>query len=224
VRGLALYLPFGLAAVAVGVSAIVTNSHRIKALDNLADTRRWDRQARDSDLPKTFQGQPFGEGRGRLATNVMRGRHNDRWVVAFDYRYKTPGGDGDETHHFWVACVEDLPAALPALEVVRRRILPGRASKRTGAEFRLGDPAFDDRFRVVTSSPQLAADVLSPEVVRLLTSWPDFPWRIEGTRLLTWGAGSVKPHWVEPTLNMLCTLAGAIPEHVWRNVRGPGGF
>jgi hypothetical protein len=140
------------------------------------------------------------------------------------YEFKTPGSDGDDTHHYWAACVEDLPAMLPAIEIVPRA---ARKSQTTGPgillgapEFHTGDYAFDQRYLVTTTNHQLAADLLDPKVLRLIASWPDFAWRIEGARLLTWGKGSMKPHWVQPSLTMLVALAEAFPDKVWRTARG----
>jgi hypothetical protein len=57
-------------------------------------------------------------------------------------------------------------------------------------------------------------------VLRLIASWPDFSWQIAGTRLPTWGWGELKPHWIETNLNMLVSLAEAVPEHVWDTACG----
>lgn len=207
---------FATFVVGLAVAGIAASAKRRGEIRELAAKKQWDRTPSDTDLPKTFGGEPFQHGHGRVAHDILRGRHNGRAVLVFDYSYRTRGTDGDDTHRFWVACVEDLPAALPPLEVVRRKWTKGNVSRLGGVEVRTGDPAFDDRYRVTTSSPQLAADLLSPAVLRLLASWPDLAWRIEGTRLLTWGAGSMKPHWIEPTLNLLTQLAGAVPPELWQ--------
>jgi hypothetical protein len=222
VGNLEFVVPFVGVVFAIVGAAAVKGSRRSKALRELGATRQWDLRKRDSDLPRTFAWHPFGEGHGRVASNVLTGRHNDHRVLVFDYRYRTPGSDGDDTHTYWLNCVDDLPAALPPLEVLRRTRLAKARNPRPGVEFRTGDPGFDARYLVRSASPQLAADVLGPDLVRLLMSWPDLSWRIEGNRLLAWGRGPVQPHWVEPTLNMLCSVADAIPAEVWRNAGGRG--
>jgi hypothetical protein len=199
----------------LAVLGVVGNVKRGGEIRELAAKKQWDRLPNDRKLPDTFGGQPFRRGHGRVAKNILRGSHHDRAVLVFDYLYRTRGNDGDDTHRRWVVCVEDLPVALPPLEVVQRKWTKGNVSRLGGFEVQSGDPAFDARYRVTTGSAQLAADVLSPEVVRLLMSWPDLPWRIEGTRLLTWGDGVLKPHWVEPALNMVTTLVATVPEDVW---------
>jgi hypothetical protein len=207
---------FAAFVVVLAVVGTVANVKRGGEIRELAAKKQWDKLPDDKRLPDTFGGQPFQLGHGRVAKNILRGSHHDHAVLAFDYRYRTPGNDGDDTHHRWVVCVDDLPAALPPLEVVQRKWTKGNVSRLGGFEVQTGEPAFDAHYRVTTGSAQLAADVLTPEVVRLLMSWPDLPWRIEGRRLLTWGHGVLKPHWVEPALNMLTTLADAIPGDVWR--------
>ena len=218
---LLIFTGFLVVLMAAGIAA---NVRRRRALAAMAAVKRWDLAKNDRQLPGTFGGRPFASGHGRVARIVLRGRHDGRSILVIDYEYKTPGSDGDDTHHYWAACVDDLPAPLPALEVVARA---SRENKQIGPgvlagapEFVRGDPAFDQRYQVTTTSHQLAVDILDPKVLRLIASWPDFSWRIEGTRLLTWGKGNVKPHWVETCLNMLVALAEAVPEEVWRTARG----
>ncbi|NUR30598.1 MAG: hypothetical protein HOV83_32900 [Catenulispora sp.] len=213
----------GLIAV-VGVVSTVASARRRRALSALASVKRWELTKNDRALPATFGGPPFTAGHKRVARRVVRGTHNGHAVLAFDYEYRTSGSDGDDIHHAWVACVDDLPAALPALEVVARsarRELAGRSGRQLAMpEFVVGDPAFDRRYHVYAAQPQLAADLLDAQVLRLLCSWPDFTWRIEGTRLLTWGSGVLKPHWIETNLNMLVSLVEAVPDRVWQTARG----
>ncbi|MEY9929462.1 hypothetical protein ABH926_004102 [Catenulispora sp. GP43] len=210
--------------VALAVAGIVANVRRRRALFAMAAVNRWDLVKNDRQLPESFGGPPFTEGHGRVARIVLRGHHNGRAILVIDYEYKTPGSDGDDTHHYWAACVDDLPAPLPALEVVprtgRKNQIGGPGLLSGAPQFVRGDPAFDQRYLVTTASPEFAADLLDPKVLRLIASWPDFCWRIERDRLLTWGKGTVKPHWVQTSLNMLVTLAETFPQEVWRPARG----
>ena len=218
---------FGGFLVVLAVAGVAASVRRRKAISALAAVRQWDLQKWDNALPNSFAGRPFRRGRSRVARNVMRGRFHDRSVLVFDYEYRIPGsGDSDTTAHLWVACIDDLPAVLPPLEVVP---VPADANYDSPEElgvlagaphFWRGDSAFDSRYRVRSLNQQLASDLLSPEVVRLIMSWPDFPWRIEGTRLLTWGPGRVQAHWIDTYLNMLARLAEAVPDEVWRTARG----
>jgi hypothetical protein len=220
---LLIFIGFLLVLTATG---IVANVRRKRALVAMAAVKQWELAENDRRLPDTFGGQPFAAGHGRIARIVLRGRHNGRAILVIDYEYKTPGSDGDDTHRHWAACVDDLPAALPALEVVPRtrlhRLTSGSGSGvlRGAPEFRTGDPGFDHRYVVTTANDRLAADLLDAQVLRLIASWPDFAWRIEGNRLLTWGKGKVKPVWVETSLNMLVALADTFPQDVWRTALG----
>jgi hypothetical protein len=221
--GVPLLIFAGFLIVITG-AGIVANSRRKRALAAMAAVKEWELTKKDRQLPQTFGGRPFATGHGRMARIVLRGHHHGRAILVIDYEFKTPGSDGDDTHHYWAVCVDDLPASLPPLEVVPRA---ARSDRRTGPgvlggapEFLRGEPAFDHRYRVTAANHRLAADVLDPKVLRLLAGWPDFSWRIEGTRLLTWGRGTVKPHWVDTCLNMLVSLADAVPEQVWHTARG----
>ncbi|GAA2028292.1 hypothetical protein GCM10009839_29160 [Catenulispora yoronensis] len=210
--------------VVLGAAGAVAAARRNRALTALAAVKQWDLTKNDREIPDTFGGPPFTIGHKRVARRVLRGSHSGRAVLVLDYEYRTPGSDGDDTHHAWVACVDDLPVALPALEVVARsgrRELSSRSGGQLAMpEFVIGDPAFDRRYHVYAANLQLAADLLGPQVLRLIASWPDFSWRVEGTRLLTWGSGTLKPHWIETNLNMLVSLVEAVPERVWQTARG----
>ncbi|ACU70659.1 hypothetical protein Caci_1738 [Catenulispora acidiphila DSM 44928] len=228
--------------VALGVAGAVANSRRKRALAAMASAKQWQLTKKDRRLPDTFGGRPFATGHDRIARIVLNGWHNGHAILVIDYEYKTPastshqvmpgsdspymtpGNNSDDTHNYWAACVVDLPVPLPAVEVVPRKRHASHAAGPgilAGApEFVRGDPGFDQRYLVTTLNQQLAADILDPKVLWLIASWPDFAWRIEGTRLLTWGKGKVKPVWVETSLNMLVALAEAFPAEVWRTARG----
>lgn len=217
-------LIFAAFLVALMAGGIAANVRRRRAVVALAAANQWELRKNDRGLPNTFGGRPFATGHGRVARVVVRGRHNGRAILVIDYEFKTPGSDGDDTHRYWAACVEDLPAMLPAMEVVPRAahrsqtIGPGIL---LGApEFHSGDHAFDQRYLVTTSNHQFTAAILDPKVLRLIASWPDFAWRIEGARLLTWGKGTVNPHWVQTSLNMVVALAEAFPDKVWPTAQG----
>lgn len=209
----------------VGIAArFVSTKRRKNAIAELAAVKRWELTKNDRRIPDTFGGPPFTIGHKRVANQVLRGTHNGRAILVLDYEYRTPGSDGDDVHHSWVACVDDLPAALPALEVVprsaRREVTKRSGGQLAMPEFLVGDPAFDRRYHVYAANLQLAADLLGPPVLRLIAGWPDFSWRIEGTRLLTWDSGTLKPHWIVTNLNMLVSLVEAVPDRVWQTARG----
>lgn len=213
----------GLVLVALGVAAYV-GTRPNRELLALAETRQWQVTEADQELPGTFGGRPFASGYDRVASVVARGRHNGRAILVVDYAFRIRAGDGGERRRYWAACVDDLPAALPALEVMPRM---ERADRHAGPgimadakEFLTADPDFDKQYRVTALDHELAAAVLDAKVLRLLAKWPGFSWRIEGNRLLTWGQGAAWPQDVEPALTKLVTLAAAIPDGVWPQPQG----
>jgi len=190
-----------------------------KSILALAARNQWTYEKYDQALPNSFWGTPFQHGHHRGAQDILRGRFDGRSVLIFHYRWQVGSFDDESTYYIWVVSVEDLPAGLPALEVIRRRWSKHYASPQAGAEYRTGDPAFDKRFRVSTTHPQLAADVLDPDVRRLLMSWPDIPWRIEAPRLVMWGSRGMRLKEVEEAARKATTLATAVSARV----RGGGG-
>ncbi|MBR7833446.1 hypothetical protein KDL01_09225 [Actinospica durhamensis] len=174
------------------------------ARDAVADGRAGARQE--------LAGLPIRPGRDLFLKpdESVGGRHRDM-SIEIGGLLSYSSADVEDCRHFWIACVDALPAGTPILEVVRRRHTVD-VSRVAGREFRLGVPDFDGRHRVTTTSPEFARLVLSPEVVSLVTSWPaGFRWRIEGGRILAWGPGRLHAKRVEPTLDRLTALTAAIP-------------
>ena len=82
--------PLGL--VVVGTVAVIGWRLEQKRRDRvLADAlgRAWLFEAEDPSLVDAFPGEPFGQGDGRQARTVLRGRESGRDFVTFDYSYET---------------------------------------------------------------------------------------------------------------------------------------
>ena len=192
---------------------VIRRSKRIRAL---AATHGWLWRKHDESVVGAFIGYPFGIGRGERADDVMRGPFQGRQVLLFDLGFRTGSGDDERTWWIGVYCVTDLPRALPVLEVVRRGWTRPGPSRGIGSRYQTGDRDFDRHYRVTTQSQASAAAVLSPAFISYLQAGPAFDWRIEGTRMLTWGPGPMRPKRVEGMLSQLVALASAIPQEAWR--------
>lgn len=213
---------FVLAAVLVVVGLVQAKKRREK-LSAYAATRGWSYAARDDSLVHRFTGAPFGRGHDRRATNVLRGVWDGRPMVAFDYQYDETTGTGDDrrttTYRFSVTVV-NTGAAMPALSVTPQNIVSGFFGRLTNRDIELESEDFNRAFLVTCEHRKFASDVLHPRMMELLLGRPDLGWRFEADSMVSVRRGHHEPAEIEATLAHLDAVVDAIPEFVWREVRG----
>jgi hypothetical protein len=73
---------------------------------------------------------------------------------------------------------------------------------------------------VRASDPRFAADVLHPQMMRMLLQWPALGWRFEGDSMLVVRSGHHAPHEVDATLAVMDAILDQVPAQVWRTLRG----
>ena len=211
-----------LATVLVVVGLIQAKKRR-EELSAYAATRGWTFVARDDSLVRRFSGAPFGRGHSRRATNVLLGVWDDRPMVAFDYEYAETTGTGDDrstTTYRYSVTVLNTGAPMPALSVTPQNIVSGFFGRLTNRDIELESEEFNRAFLVTCEHRKFASDVLHPRMMELLLGRPDLGWRFEGDSMITVRRGQHDPAEVDATLAHLDAVVDAIPEFVWRDVRG----
>ena len=195
---------------------------RREELAALAAARGWTLTPRDDSLVRRFDGRPFGQGTGRHADNVLRGEHDGRAMVAFDYQYTTTSGTGDnrtsDTHHYSVVALS-MGALLPALSVMPEGMFGRMVGRLTNTDIELESEAFNRAFTVRCPDRKLAFDVLHPQTMQLLLRWPDLGWRFEGDSMLVVTLGRHSVEEVEARLGVMDAILDGIPDFVWEQVR-----
>jgi hypothetical protein len=195
---------------------------RRQELQAYAAHREWEYRETDPSLPGRFSGSPFGRGSGRRASNVFLGRHDGRPFTAFDYRYRTNAGSGNSsssTHHFSIVALH-IGVHTPPLEVGPFGTMAKLWDKLVRSDVPVGNPAFDQAFRVKTTAPEFARDVLHPGMQHLLWQNPGLSWHFEGDSMLVVEPGDHDPHQVEAKLHFMDAVLDAVPPHVWDRLRG----
>ena len=193
--------------------------------------RAWLFEAEDPSLVDAFPGEPFGQGDGRRARTVLRGKEAGRDFVAFDYSYETHAnsskGRSTTTHRFAV-CVLPLPVPLGVVEV-RPEGLVSRAADAMGvsSDLELESEDFNRRFRVRARNAKLASDVLPPRTMEYLVGQPREAvpaFRLSGAHLVTWRSGRLDPAELVTTCAVMDRVLDGIPSFVWRDAGLPGGY
>lgn len=207
-----------LGLVIVVGSLLVTRHQENKrrtAMRGLAGTHGWQWTDEDRTFTRQWEGEPFGAGRTRRATNILVGRYADTDIVVLDYSYVTGGGKSS-THHRYTVWAVRMRAALPRLELGPEGMLGGRVAAMFGmSDLQVGDPAFDSTYKVRSADEAFGRDLLRPELVGLLTRADPVELRIDGNTLLTWEQGRVDTAAIVPRLDFLCDVVRQVPSVVW---------
>jgi hypothetical protein len=192
-------------------------------LATLAAQREWSFRPDGTGLERRFDGDPFGHGSRQTARNAVEGRYEGRSFVAFDYSYVTSNGEDSTTHHFSVVALHlGLPphVYVPRLQVRPQGSIGRFFSNLFGTDHRIGQPAFDDAFHVLTDSPELAHDVLHPGLTAMLMAQPGGALRFQGDSLLLFTTGSHSPAAIDAILAWGNAILGQVPPPVWAKFRG----
>lgn len=214
-----LLLPVAAAAAAgaVGILAWQQEKKRKEALRSWAADRGWAYSERD-DRQIQRRGTPFDRGRSKRATNVMAGQLAGRQITAFDYRFVTDSGSGQNrsstTHHYWVMCVR-LPTWLPTLEITHENVLDKLGDVFGFSDIELESEDFNRRFRVNAQDRKFAYDVLHARTMTALLAQPEVILRIQGSEVLTWSKGKLDPSSLDAAMAPISVLLDGIPDYVW---------
>lgn len=210
-------------AVVAGVIAYRAAKKRREAMSAYAAARGWSWVDRDDNVIGLFDGSPFGVGHGRHARNVIRGSHDGRPMVAFDYEFTTSSGSGrnrsSTTHHYSVIAVS-AGVDLPDLAVTPQNLLNGFFGRLSNRDIELESERFNEAFVVTAGDRKFASDVVHPRMMELLLTRPDLAWRFEGGSIVTIERGQHQPATVDAALAHLDAILDSVPEFVWREARG----
>ncbi|WP_148613092.1 hypothetical protein [Nocardioides rubriscoriae] len=215
-----------LAFIALVVVAIVASvrarQRRMDTLASYAAQREWRYRPDGTGLEDRFPGDPFGRGHARSATNVVEGTYEGRAFLAFDYHYTTGSGDDSTRHGCSVVTMHlgGLRQPVPMLQVAPTRGLAKFFHGLLGHDLAIGDPVFDDLFLVRTDSPELARDVLHPDLRAMLAAYQDRAWRLQGDSLLMFRSGQHSPGEIDAVLASMKAILDRVPPVVWQRLGG----
>ncbi len=222
------FVLFVIAIIGAVIFGFVQAKRRREAMAAFAASRGWTYSESDPTLVDRFEGEPFGVGEDREATNVLRGTAHGRPMVAFDYSYVTTSTTTDSegrsrterhTHPFSVVVV-NTGAVMPALSVTPEGMISRFFGRLTNSDIELESEDFNRAFRVTCPNRRFASDVLHPRMMELLLQWPELAWRFDADSLLAVRAGSHDEQEIDAKLAALDAILDNVPEFVWREVRG----
>ncbi len=214
---------FGL-VFAVGIFSYLQNKKRREAIVAMSAKHEWTYVERDDSWVDRFEGPPFGRGRDRRATNIVSGKYEGRFFVAFDYRYSTESTSTDsqgrtststQYHHYSVTAL-DLATDFPLLSVEPEGMFSRLIGRLTNSDIELESEAFNRAFRVTCPDRKFASDVLNPAMMEYLLAYPTLAWGCAGGGLVAIRQGTHSPEEIEAKLGVLHEIAAKIPAFVWQ--------
>ena len=210
----------GLVFVVVGV---IQAKKRREAMAAYAAKRGWRFAHTDASLVDRFQGTPFGQGSSRAASNVVYGQHDGRAMVAFDYRFTTTSGTGDNrktTTHHWSVLAMSMGVMMPGLSVEPEGVFGRIIGRLTDTDIEMESEDFNRAFTVRCPNRKFAFDVLHPQMIEMLMQWPELGWRFERDSMLVVRNGKHSIEEVDAKIQVMDAILDRIPEFVWKAVRG----
>jgi hypothetical protein len=204
-----------LGVVILAVLAYMMQKKRQEAFQQWALRNRWTYEGSDPSLVHLSDAQPFGQGRDKRATEVLRGAFDGHQAVSFTYSWTT-GDEKDTTNHTAHVVALALPAYLPTVEVTRDGFGAKLDKLFGGQDIQFESEAFNKEFRVTASDAQVGHAIVHPRLMeRLLRDGAVTPWRIEGTSIISWEPGSSALETLATRLGLLSAIVRSIPRHVW---------
>lgn len=182
---------FGLAFL---VRRPIRERRRVKDIAEWADLNGWERAETESDatLPFRWPGGPFVEGRPEPATDVLYGSVAGYPMISFTHTWRT-GKEGSRFSRKRYAHVIalDEEASEPRLQLSPEDWRDRVQKLFGGQDVQLGNPAFDEAWRVRASDDVFARRVLDPRFMSMLML-PDYQKtniRVDGPAVMLWTDG-----------------------------------
>lgn len=208
--------------VLVGVLAYLAEKKRREMLQGVAASRGWHYTQRDDDWAHYFDGSPFGQGHNRQTHNILRGLHDGREFVGFDFVYHTTETSTDaqgrsssrEVKHWYSVLALRTVDGLPRLEVSPESFLGRAFGKLTNRDIQLESEEFNRAFTVVSSDRKFASDILHPRLMEQLLLTRDVGWKLENGWILAIEPGRHDVTDIDRRLTVIDGVLDAVPDFV----------
>ncbi len=212
---------FGIGVVLVllvGAVGFWVQRKRRERLVEWARVNGWTYVSSDPSLVDLSTRYPFGQGRSRRTSEVLRGRFQGGEALSFVYSWKTGSGKSETTHTVHVAALA-LPAYLPIVEVTPEGIFDRVVTAMGMQDLRFESEAFNRAFRVQAHDERTAYAVIHPRLMERLLQ-PDArgeAWRTDGVWILSWRNGATDLDSLGTRFALLSAIVASVPRHVWQD-------
>ena len=174
--------------------------------------------------PHASRARPFGRGHNRQAHNILRGIHDGREFVGFDFVYHTTETSTNaqghtssrEVEHWYSVLALRTADGLPRLEVTPEGFFGRALGKLTNRDIQLESEEFNRAFTVTSDDRRFASDMLHPRLMEQLLRTRDVGWKIEQGWILTVEDGRHDVAEIDRRLAVVDGVLDAVPGFVRR--------
>ncbi|PSK99897.1 hypothetical protein CLV63_10224 [Murinocardiopsis flavida] len=213
------------AVVAIVLAARAAHARRVAELQAWAQRNGF---RYEGDRPDLVSEHAASSGR-RSVRHVLSGNRHGYSTLIYELSVRTGHGDSARTRNYQVVAL-DLPSPTPTLSLSREGF-GSRVLEFLGVhDLRVGDPVFDETYRVETSDAGFAMAVLTPDMRSWLMTameYLDSGISFTGRRLVssrhTSGSRS-DPDAGLVTADYLAGTLARVPAQVWRAAPPPGMY
>lgn len=147
------------------------------------------------------------------------GEFRGRPISCFEHNSRERNADGPDSTMYSAVFAVTMPTPVPRMVIKKPRAVD-KLNARADALFgggkvmELGEPAFDEAFRLIANDEEFARSALTGPMAQFLTSDPrakDQPLRFQEDHLLTWYRGRLRPQDIDQKLNYLCDVLDQWP-------------
>jgi hypothetical protein len=200
---------------------------RQEGMARLATARGWSYAASDDRWITQFDGEPFGIGFDQRALNVVRGEHDGRRFIAFDYWYSTREGSGKSrrtVRHSYSIIGISTTAVFPHLSVMPEHFVSRWIGRLTDSDIEFESEDFNRAFTVTCEDRKFATDVIHPRMMQLLLTTPNLGWRLTSGTLVVATEGEHGVARIDAVLTVIDQIIDLFPDYVWKQagVADPG--
>ena len=189
------FVIFAAVLIAIAIWSAVAAAKRRAALGEVARQLgfEFDRDSLDGDsIAHRYPSfDPFGRGRARRASNVLRGRRGELEFELFDYRFTTGSGKNKRTHRYGIAAAH-VPVRFRSLRIGPEGIFDKLASFAGFDDINFESHEFSARYHVSCDDRQFAYQIIHPQAIEHLLRCPPLNWQMNGDVIVIHRSGAFK--------------------------------
>lgn len=208
-----LWILFALAAVGAMIWQLIARSRREKAIRAWAEGNGWTFEASDKKLDDNYRDvRPFNKGGGScMCRHIIRGSHEDRRFVLFQYQYTVSNGKSSTTYYHPVLDME-APIDGHRLSIQREHLGHKLVDAFGGEDIDFESAEFSKRFWVQCDDRRFAYDVITPAMMEhLMPRRMDFQW--PGRHFIVHTSGHMTPKNGQELLDEAKAFLALLPRH-----------